>query len=226
VKKNLVALVAVLLLVAVASRMQRDPERAALEKDMKASLEALWDTHNHQAEVVEAKGGLLARIIVDAPKTGTPEWNEPFLRFVAARHPKVALAGLEIEPALAPAAQQPRVELLRRQTQSLVDGALGPGQGLILLTAIDSNETRGVQPPPVLLEQSAPSMAAPRGPNDGAPAVRRRDSVIPIPTKPKVVEECLVILPQVAEQQLGSLQAQIQTEAPCDRFRIVRLPAL
>jgi hypothetical protein len=225
-KRNLLALVAVLVLVAVASRLQHDPQRTGLENDLKASLESLWGTHGHRAEVVDAKGGLVARLSVDMPKTGSLEWNEPFLRFVAARHPHLPLAGLEVTPSSPHQGQtqEPRIELLRRQTQSLVDGALGPGQALVLLAGIDSNEAQSLAPQQ--MEERAPVQQA--VPDQGAPRMKREYSpeASPVVAPLRVLEECLVVLPEVPDNRLKVVQAQIQAEAPCQQFRVVRLPSL
>ena len=225
-KKNLLALVAVLLLVAVAARLGKDPEGAALEADLRVSLERLWGTHNHQVNLAEQA----LHVKIDLPKEGLSEWGDPFVRFVAARHPKVEVKEFDISPSQ-PGQVAPRFELLQRQTQAVVDGALGSGHGLSLMFGYEEVPQRGPQqslsnqPMKITARQAAPD----DGPGSGAPALES-DSAIRqapyLPSTPKVSEECLVVGPEPSDQQLEKLQAQIQAQTNCQRFRIVRLPAL
>lgn len=99
-KKNLIALVALLLLVALAAQFTRhggkNAEWVALENDMLASLEALWEQPGQKVELVESEGGVRVLATVAMPPEGDLTWNEPFLRFVATRHPAVSLQAIEV----------------------------------------------------------------------------------------------------------------------------------
>ena len=99
VKKNLIALAALLLLVALAAQFTRhggkNAEWVALENDMLASLEALWEQPGQKVELVESEGGVRVLATVAMPPEGDLTWNEPFLRFVATRHPAVSRVNIE-----------------------------------------------------------------------------------------------------------------------------------
>ncbi|MBS2036990.1 hypothetical protein JST97_18515 [bacterium] len=226
-KKNLLALVAVLILVAVAARLHQDPERLALERDLRVSLEKLWGTNDHQVDLLDAKGGVMVKVKVSLPKQGVVAWSDPFVRFVVARHPKIPLSGLEISPA-ADLPARPRIELLRRQAQTLVDGAVGAGHGLILL---DGTEPAPPESPGriELQDRSMERQGAPRAraPMEAAPDMRS-NSVAPapyFPAGPIITQECLIVPEDAPDDQVRQLQAQIQAEVPCNNFRVVRLPA-
>ncbi|MFN8608100.1 MAG: hypothetical protein U0931_11255 [Vulcanimicrobiota bacterium] len=229
-KKNLLALAAVLMLVAVAARMQRDPERDALERDLQGGLERLWGTTGHQVEFVQASAGLTARVKVALPKQGLPEWSEPFVNFVTARHPKVGLVALEVQPAVNQP-PGPRIELLRRQTQALVDGAVGAGNGLVLLSGSEGDQpVQQQEDRQKMMENQAPPMeSAPSAHPHGAPRMRIRNSVEPTPSAPAtpvISAECLVLGVELPDERLRQLQDQIQAQVPCSQFRVVKLPPL
>ena len=99
VKKNLIALAALLPLVALAAHFTRhggkNAEWVALENDMLASLEALWEQPGQKVELVESEGGVRVLATVAMPPEGDLTWNEPFLRFVATRHPAVSRVNIE-----------------------------------------------------------------------------------------------------------------------------------
>lgn len=136
-KKNLIALAALLVLVAVAAQFTRhggkNAEWVALENDMLASLEALWEQPGQKVELVESEGGVRVLATVAMPPEGDLTWNEPFLRFVATRHPAVSLQAIEVRGPFGMEGDQGHHERVRRQQQAWVDRLLGPGKGLILL---------------------------------------------------------------------------------------------
>ncbi|MBN9420488.1 MAG: hypothetical protein J0I12_33900 [Candidatus Eremiobacteraeota bacterium] len=136
-KKNLFALAALLVLVAVAARFirhgGRNAEWVALENDMVASLEALWEQPGQKVELMESEGGARVLATVAMPPQGDLTWNEPFLRFVAARHPAVSLQAIEIRGPFGMEGDLAHHERVRRQQQAWVDRLLGPGKGLMLL---------------------------------------------------------------------------------------------
>lgn len=229
-KKNLLALVAVLVMVALAASLHKDPARAGLESDLRGSLEQLWGTTGHQVETLNAKGGVVVRVKVDLPKQGIVAWSEPFVRFVVARHRGIPISGVEVTPAAEQAAN-PRIELLRRQTQALVDGSLGAGHGLILLEGTEAAASGAPAEMPIQ-EKTLERQADPSGgaPFLAAPRVKgRSNSVEPVPSisvGPAITQECLVLAAEVPDEQVRQLQAQIQAQVACPQFRVVRLPAL
>ena len=170
-KKNLIALAVLLILVAVAAQFTRhggkNAEWVALETDMQASLEALWQQPGQKVELLESKGGARVLATVAMPPQGDPTWNEPFLRFVATRHPAVSLQAIEVRGPFGMEGDQAHHELVRRQQQAWVDGLLGPGKGLMLLQfrEIGSNapsaRTRAGAPPESPLEESVTQLAPP-----------------------------------------------------------------
>jgi len=201
-KKNMIALAVLLVLVAVAAQFTRQggkkSEWVALEHDMQASLEALWQQPGQKAELMPAQGGPTAVVTVRMPPQAKGSWNFAFLDFVAARHPAVQLKGMDIRdglsgnPIAAEAASptenslsvaQPdladsgrRAELLRRQAQAVVDQQVGAGQGLVLLevreiaapVSVESNSGRPNNP------GSAHSFEAPPESQGKSARVRRR----------------------------------------------------
>lgn len=229
-KKNLLALVAVLVMVALAASLHKDPARASLESDLRGSLEQLWGTTGHQVETLNAKGGVVVRVKVDLPKQCIVSWNEPFVRFVTARHPGIPISGVEVSPS----AQQPaspRIELLRRQTQALVDGSLGAGRGLILLEGTESAASVAPSEMPMQEKVMERKAAVPsESPHQGAPRIRSNsNSIVATPDVspgPAITQECLVLTAEVPNEQVRQLQAQIQAQVACPQFRLVKLPAL
>jgi hypothetical protein len=220
-KRNLLALLAVLVMVAVAARLGKDPDKAALEADLRVCLEKLWGTSNQQVELV----GSTLHVKVGLPKQGRVEWSDPFVRFVAARHPRVEVKEFDISPG--PGRTYPAgVELLKRQTQALVDATLGSGRGLILIDGLEESPQAGSNRPTTQRARQA-------RPDDrssaGAPALEVESYTGPapfFPSKPRISEQCLVVGPEPTDEQLQKLQAQLQVQTDCHQFRIVRLPAL
>ena len=72
-KKNLIALAVLLVLVAVAAQFTRQggkkSEWVALENDIQACLQLLWQQPGQKAELVPAGGGPMALVTIQMPRT-------------------------------------------------------------------------------------------------------------------------------------------------------------
>ncbi|MBS2036993.1 hypothetical protein JST97_18530 [bacterium] len=97
----LLVVIAVVAVLALLARPQAGgAEMAALQNDMVLSLSRLWGPVEQKVELIPNGQRFNARVAVSMPaglRQRQQRWNYPFLRFVAARHPKCELAGLEIK---------------------------------------------------------------------------------------------------------------------------------
>jgi len=104
VKKNLLALVMIAIVCALASQLLRQSgekkEWAALRLDMTDALDRVWGTHGSKVELLPAEGGVTAAVQVVMPQGNVSprqqQWNFPLLRFVAQRNAQPQLRGLAI----------------------------------------------------------------------------------------------------------------------------------
>lgn len=99
---NFPILLLVIVLVAVTAQFTRPsgekPEVQALRKDMVSGLTRLWGQPGHQVEALPAGEKVNLRVSVSMPPRNPRQqrWNYPFLRYLAARHPAVALGNLSV----------------------------------------------------------------------------------------------------------------------------------
>ncbi|MFN8608107.1 MAG: hypothetical protein U0931_11290 [Vulcanimicrobiota bacterium] len=145
-KRNLLALLGVLLACGLASRY-RDGEMPRLRQDMLTALERLWESTGHRVELSRRGTEVEAEVWLSTPAQNlTPRkehWNHELLRFVAARHRPLRLSSLRIHgpnsrllvenPGPAYARPDHRNTLLQRQLQTKLDHRYGPGQALALV---------------------------------------------------------------------------------------------
>lgn len=160
---NLPILLVVIVLVAVVAQFTRKttekPEWTALRQDMTASLALLWDEPGQEVDLAPGKSGVMVRAGVRMPPHSRPRkqrWNYPFLRFVAARHPKVTVEQMEVSDASSrqiipevamngllaeayyapPSDEERNCVMVSRQFTGIVDGMLGRrGDCLVLVDA-------------------------------------------------------------------------------------------
>jgi len=171
-KKNLLALVLVAIVCAIAAQYLRqggqNKEWTALRVDMVDALERFWNTRGHQVELLPADKGVTARVQVVMPADTNgrqQQWNFPVLRFVAQRNRTPELVGLSLstpQGALQEAGPQgasqgavpavpyaggesveAHLELVQRQAQAWLDGVVGAGNSLAL---VDGSSRQVAQP--------------------------------------------------------------------------------
>ena len=103
-KKNLLALVMIAIVCALASQLLRHSgekkEWTALRLDMTDALDRFWGTHGNVVELLPADKGVTAAVKVVLPEGNVPprqqQWNFPLLRFVGQRNARPPLLGLTI----------------------------------------------------------------------------------------------------------------------------------
>ena len=103
-KKNLLALVMIAIVCALASQLLRQSgekkEWTALRLDMTDALDRFWGTHGNLVELLPADQGVTATVKVVLPQGNVSprqqQWNFPLLRFVAQRNSQPQLRGLAI----------------------------------------------------------------------------------------------------------------------------------
>ena len=236
---NLPILLIVIAAVAITAQLTRQsgekPEWKLLRQDMVSSLTSLWQQPGHQVELVPAGGGDNARVSVSMPRglrLRQQRWNHPFLRFVAARHPAVALQNLNVteggtdrlvpETAMAGLLADrvaPRVnfddeeerlcQLTARQLSSALQRKLGTGRELVLVDA--------------QLARSSREEAGYGG--EGDLLARRAAGAVaqPISTRVLVTEICVVVDHEVSPGDWEKFQAENSLGGGVN-FRVVTLP--
>ena len=103
-KKNLLALILIAIVCALASQLLRQSgekkEWTALRLDMTEALDRFWGTHGNLVELLPADQGVTATVRVVLPQGNVSprqqQWNFPLLRFVAQRNSQPQLRGLAI----------------------------------------------------------------------------------------------------------------------------------
>lgn len=103
-KKNLLALVMIAIVCALASQLLRQggekKEWIALRRDITDALDRFWGTQGNQVELLPAEQGVTASVKVVLPAGNVSprqqQWNFPLLRFVAQRNGQPQLRGLAI----------------------------------------------------------------------------------------------------------------------------------
>ena len=245
---NLLILMAVLVVSALSAltaqyfRNNREkPEWTSLRNDMQDSLNLLWTTPNNAVQLVPGEGGPQAYVTAFSPRGTRParqDWNFPFLRFVAARHPQVHLSGLfvtegttgarlqELQVQQQPNAnqqskpsaayhpdfdEQSRAELLRRQYQTSFDAAFGVGRVLVLVDVI--------MPAPGMVAREATSQNE-RRPDSSQGAISHDDLAAPNRMPEPSVETWFVVSGDPAPIEKMVLELKLS------RFRLVPLAAL
>jgi hypothetical protein len=163
VKRNLLALLLLLVSCALASRFlfkpAERPEWDRMRKHMESCLNVFWGTPNNAVQLVAGSdGNPQAWVTAFSPPGITPQrerWNFALLGFIASHHPGLQLSqlnvtngttGIRLQPggttatqeSLRPgAASRPyesgMAELIRRQQQSDYDQRYGPNQVLALV---------------------------------------------------------------------------------------------
>ena len=253
-KQNLWTLLGLIVLVAVAVQFSRGgakkAEWVALERDLQASLELLWQQPGQKAELVPAEGGPMALVTVRMPPQAKASWNVPFLHFVATRHPEVHLKRLDLRDALSgnPIASedfssvgnwflqsgpssgdsQRRAELLRRQGQSVVDEQLGAGQGLVLVDLHQVAATESRVPVNVHSALARPMEAAPEAQRESARKVESaegmyHDQAASPPPPQFQVQTCVVLATPASAEKLALIRLKL-TSGSGDELRVVNLP--
>ncbi len=167
---NFPILIVVLVLVAVVAQITRHsgekPEWTAMRQDMVSGLALLWEIPQQQVDLVAGKSGVVVQARVNLPpgtRARKQRWNYPFLRFVAQRHPKVAIEQLEVSDASTqqkiseialngllaeayyppPSDEERNCLMVSRQFTTLLDGTLGrPGECLVLVDATPISSQR------------------------------------------------------------------------------------
>lgn len=144
--KNLLALLMLLVLTAVAAKFTRrpseDPRLASLRRDAEQSLKALWPNDSPQVELVSSLDGMILIANQHTPAE-TPAvrkaWSYDVLALVTRRHPPILLAevrvidsGKGVQRNLE-AMDSQKLVLLSRQHQAEVDRLMPPGTALVLL---------------------------------------------------------------------------------------------
>lgn len=167
-KRNLLALLLLLVSCALAARFLRPPEENPewnpMRKHMESCLNVFWGTPNNAVQFVAGAGGNPeAWVTAFSPPGISPQrehWNFALLRFVATRHGGLKLAQLNVTngttgirlqpdregPVVGNPDQAGMAELLRRQEQGICDQRYGPNRVLVLVEATS---------PPVDLRQQA-----------------------------------------------------------------------
>ena len=135
-KRNLLVVAILLVASGVAARYR--PEERSQERRLEDGLCALWGSPNNHVEI---HPGADLWVTVFMPPGGGEErigWNFQLLRWLAARHPKIALKQLHVTDGSSrgrlreqtPSAQ---VDQQRLDLQRVADGLMGRGQTLVLL---------------------------------------------------------------------------------------------
>lgn len=233
-KKNLLALLVLVVLVAVVAQFTRHsgkkPEWVALEKDIVASLELLWQLPGQSVELREVEGGAQALVTVRMPGHSRGDWNYALVRFVAERHPTVKLQEVKVREAAdqrevpegvahaGPAAAERRSELMRRQAQAALRG-----RGLLL---VDVREIAPAPPAPVELRIQR-EVEAPPGP---PPEKSSGKAYLPVTRAavPQIqIHACLVVLPEVSPEEIGQALKSLNPDPNRGHeMRLIKLPWL
>ena len=233
-KKNLLALVVLLVLVAVVAQFTRQagkkPEWVALEKDMVASLELLWQQPGQSVEILEVDGPC-AEVVVSMPPQSCAAWNYALLDLVAARHPAVQLqsifindrpSGLRIFPERLPGVSTPHSKLLRRQVQAKLD-ANGRDRAVALV------DVREVAPTPIAPVEMRiqRGVEAPPGRSRRANSGKAFLQATPAPVPQIQIHACLVLLPEVSSEEIDQAVKSLNlVPERGDQVRLVKLPPL
>ncbi|MFN8608102.1 MAG: hypothetical protein U0931_11265 [Vulcanimicrobiota bacterium] len=243
-KKNLLALVLVLLACAVASLWPRLAHQK-LSRELCQGLEKLWDRPGQVVELYSTAEGVDARVQVALPPEYTPrqeQWNFALLRFVSQRYgpPRLGQIALsrvgderpiEEQHSTPPdqsqeeTANQAHLELIRRQAQSWLDQNLGPSHGLALVDG-----TARVDSTPVYEDSTDRHYLLAR-PEEGkqersGPGVGNRVVAPPITVTRFTTRLVLVVdgrVPDV-EQKLPTADLKAQLGLQADEVRVVVLP--
>jgi len=243
-KQNLLALLVLLLLVAVTAQFTRQGgkkhDQIALEKDMIASLELLWQQPGQSVEILDVENGLLGKVAVSMPPQSCGTWNYALLEFVAARHPAVKvdifvsdrLSGLIIFPARMPGCSTPQSELLQRQVQAGLD-AKGRDRAVALVDVRETAPVPVVPQPPVEMRIECQLGAAPDNSEQSVPYSRVNSSgkayipATPAPVPQIQIHACLVVLPEVSPEEVDQAVRSLNLNPERgDQIRVVRLPPL
>lgn len=166
---NFPILIVVIVLVAVVAQLTRhstEPtEWTALRRDLTGSLARLWEDTRQEVELVPGRAGVVVQARVTMPpnlRARQQRWNYPFVRFVALRHPKVAIEQVEVSEAasrrkiseialgglLAEVAVPPREDeernclMMSRTLTTGLEEQLGRGQALVLVDARRASSQR------------------------------------------------------------------------------------
>jgi len=147
-KKNLLALLVLLVLIAGTARYLRqpgeDPQLTSLRQDAAHCLNALGPSDVAQVELVSSLDGMILIANVHIPSevsTMRKSWSFDVLGMVTRRHPQVRVVEVRVNDS-GRALQRNletmdlrEVTLLRRQRQAEVDQLMPPGTALVLLDA-------------------------------------------------------------------------------------------
>lgn len=230
-KKNLLILGMLLAVVAVATRLHRDPNLIpggeALCQDEKRCLEALWG-QTTRAKLEHDRTGLVLEIVQSFPADASParrSWSHKLAYLVSQRHPQVDVSQIvildgatirEIPPApdsLTPS-ERDRSELLCRQRQAVAD-QITPGT-LVLLDVIWAAPPARKVELENRVESSGARRRAPQGDASGASIRDMEESASPQTQTSPVSTTCwLVTTSEPSQALLDALQ-------PVER--VVRLP--
>ena len=148
-KKNLLALLVLLVLAALAAQFTRnagqDPQWTSLRQDAIQCLNALWPGDNAQVTVIPSLDGpiLIAHVQIPSEVTALRRgWTYDVLGMVSARHPQVQLAEIRVNDSgkglqrnLDLSGRERQLTILRRQRQAEVDQLMPPETALVLLDA-------------------------------------------------------------------------------------------
>ena len=252
-KKNLLALVLVAIVCAVAAQYLRtggqNKEWTALRVDAVDALERFWNTRGHQVELLPADKGVNLKVqVVLPPDTNArrQNWNFPLLRFVAQRHPEPVVRGLSLltpqgplsetpsqdnvsgavprQPYAGEASLETRLELVRRQAQGWLDGNVGAGNALAL---VDGDERQVALP---TLPGSEAHFIRARKESEGKRAPSSNESAIaPQVSRTEYTTLLVVVLNGKADapkfQRLPELYTTLQLNLDRgDSRRVVELP--